>query len=196
MPTRFLLLMVLLCGGWAVPAAHAGEMALYGREQFEGTRVVLREPARDLGRAGLPKRVGSMVVSAGRWELCTRPDFEGDCFIVEPGEYRELGRIVNTIASARELEARSARANPRREPGVELFEGERFEGARVIVQGPLETLRTVGFNDRAGSLIVYGGQWEFCQDKDFGGLCLTYGAGRYDHLGSLHRQISSIRRIR
>jgi hypothetical protein len=79
---------------------------------------------------------------------------------------------------------------------VELFEGESFAGLRVIVQTEVDTLRTVGFNDRAGSLIVYGGRWEFCEHQDFGGLCLTYGPGRYEHLGSLHRRISSIRRVR
>lgn len=196
MPTRFLMLALVLCAGWAPQLAKAGELTLYGRAHFEGRSVVLREAARDLSRSGLPQRVGSMVVEAGRWEMCTRPDFLGNCFIVEPGQFAELGRLVNNIASLRELEARTARSNPRRAPGVELFEGEGFEGLRVIVQGELDTLRTVGFNDRAGSLIVYGGRWEFCQHKDFGGLCLTYGPGRYEHLGGLHREISSIRRVR
>ncbi len=193
---RFLMLAVVLCAGWAPQLAGAGEIALYSQENFEGRGVVLREAARDLSRTGLPRRVGSMVVGAGRWELCTRRDFLGNCFIVEPGEYRELGRLVSDIASVRELEPRGVRANPRREPGVELFEDESFAGLRVIVQTEVDTLRTVGFNDRAGSLIVYGGRWEFCEHQDFSGLCLTYGPGRYEHLGSLHRRISSIRRVR
>ena len=196
MPTRFFMLAIALGAGWGAQIASAGELTLFGREQFERRSVVLREAARDLSRADVPTRVGSMIVESGRWEMCTQPDFLGDCFIVEPGEYRELGRLVSNVASLRQLEASKTRANPRREPGVELFEGESFRGLRVIVQADLDTLHTVGFNDRAGSLIVYGGRWEFCQHKDFGGLCLTYGPGRYEHLGGLHREISSIRRVR
>ncbi|UUZ50089.1 beta/gamma crystallin family protein [Massilia sp. B-10] len=60
----------------------------------------------------------------------------------------------------------------------------------------VRTLVDFDFNDRAGSLIVYSGQWEFCQHADFRGQCMVYGPGRYDRLGSLDNQISSIRRVR
>ncbi len=197
MPLRFFYPALLLLIACCTPTARAGELVLYARDNFAGASLSVRDVLPQLPRATFAQRVGSMVVRSGRWELCTAADFKGDCFSVEAGSYPVLGRFINTIGSVREIPTASVRRdNPRRAPGVELFEGEGFDGERVMVREAMETLRSVDFNDRAGSLMVYGGHWEFCQHKQFGGLCLTYGPGRYEHLGTLHRQISSIRRVR
>lgn len=84
----------------------------------------------------------------------------------------------------------------RREGGVELFSGAGFGGQRVPVRDDVRTLDMMNFNDRAASLVVFAGEWEFCQHADFRGQCMTYGPGRYERLGSLHNGISSIRRVR
>jgi len=88
------------------------------------------------------------------------------------------------------------RDDDRRGGAVELFDRPRFEGAQVTLSGELRTLRDVGFNDRANSIIIHYGRWEFCDDADFRGQCTVYGPGRYAFLDRLGGRISSMRRVR
>jgi hypothetical protein len=79
---------------------------------------------------------------------------------------------------------------------VEMFSGARFEGEVRALGGDLRTLNDVGFNDRAGSIIIREGRWEFCEHGDFRGECVVYGPGRYPFLDRMGNRISSMRRVR
>lgn len=79
---------------------------------------------------------------------------------------------------------------------VQMFAGPRFEGQQLGLSGNLRTLNDVGFNDRAGSLIIREGTWELCEHADFRGQCVVYGPGRYPVLGEMNNRISSMRRVR
>jgi hypothetical protein len=79
---------------------------------------------------------------------------------------------------------------------VQMFAGRRFEGQQFGLSGNLRTLNDVGFNDRAGSLIIREGHWELCEHADFRGQCVVYGPGRYPFLGEMNNRISSMRRVR
>lgn len=79
---------------------------------------------------------------------------------------------------------------------VQMFAGPRFEGQQFALSGNLRTLNDVGFNDRAGSLIIREGNWELCEHADFRGQCVVYGPGRYPFLGEMNNRISSMRRVR
>jgi hypothetical protein len=129
--------------------------------------------------------------------------FEGDCRVYGPGEYRNLDRaFYRSISSARMVsddrggDRGRGRDQRRSRDGVEMFSTGGFSGERVQVRDEVRNMEQLDFNDRAGSLIVYTGQWEFCQHANFLGQCLTYGPGRYDRLGGLTNQISSMRRVR
>jgi hypothetical protein len=79
---------------------------------------------------------------------------------------------------------------------VRMFAGPRFEGQPFGLSNTMRTLDDVGFNDRAGSLIIREGSWELCEHADFRGQCVVYGPGRYPFLGELNNRISSMRRVR
>lgn len=79
---------------------------------------------------------------------------------------------------------------------VQMFAGPRFEGQQFGLSGNLRNLDDVGFNDRAGSLIIREGSWELCEHADFRGQCVVYGPGRYALLGEMNNRISSMRRVR
>lgn len=79
---------------------------------------------------------------------------------------------------------------------VQIFAGPRFEGQQFGLSGNLRTLDDVGFNDRAGSLIIREGSWELCEHADFRGQCVVYGPGRHPFLGEMNNRISSMRRVR
>lgn len=76
---------------------------------------------------------------------------------------------------------------------VELFDRRGFAGSRYVVTRGITDLASVGFDDRTQSLIVRAGTWEACTNRGFSGWCRTFGPGRYDDLGPLRGQISSIR---
>ena len=79
---------------------------------------------------------------------------------------------------------------------VQLFSGQRFEGAAVNVSGDVRSLDQVGFNDRAGPIVINEGRWEFCEHGDFRGQCVVFGPGRYPFLEGMNNRISSLRRVR
>lgn len=185
------------------------EVMLFDATGLRGRSISVRGDTNDLNSAGFNDQTQSMVVEGGTWEMCQHRDFRGPCRTFEPGQYNILDRgFHRSITSIRLVGVERGRGNgngygygqrddyqPRRD-GVELFSETGFRGQATQVQGELRTLDAINFNDRAGSLIVSSGEWEFCQHADFRGQCMTYGPGRYDRLGSLQFAISSMRRVR
>ena len=76
---------------------------------------------------------------------------------------------------------------------VDLFDGYQFDGRTYPINGTVTNFSDVGYNDRAQSMIIHDGNWQVCENSDFGGACQTYGPGRYPNLGVLAGRISSIR---
>jgi hypothetical protein len=206
--------------------AFAGELTLFADSDFRGARVTLQGDARDLRQLNFNDRVSSLIVRSGTWELCQDSNFSGRCAQFGPGEYRALPNFNDAISSVRELRGpgawRDGERDGRREEWreheerreewreregyrgegyrggapVELFAGPRFEGPEVAVGSDVRSLDDVGFNDRAVSIIIREGRWEFCEHGDFRGQCVVYGPGRYPFLEGMNNRISSMRRVR
>jgi hypothetical protein len=206
-------------------AAFAGEITLFADNDFRGARVTINRDAYDLNDIGFNDRTSSVIVRSGVWQLCEHKDFGGYCAEFGPGEYRELPRFNDSISSAREISRGGPgydRDDRRGGPGwrgeregwrderrgdwrddrgprgdaVQLFSGQGFEGPNVSVSGDFRSLNDVGFNDRAGSIVIYEGRWEFCEHGDFRGQCIVLGPGRYPFLEGMNNRISSMRRVR
>jgi hypothetical protein len=197
-------------------AAFAGEMTLFSDGGFRGNHVTLQRDAYNLAEFGFNDRASSLVVRSGVWQLCEHKDFGGYCAEFGPGEYRELPRFNDSISSAREVtRGRDERGGPGWRGGrderrgdwrdgrghgggdaVQLYAGPRFEGAALSVSGDFRSLNDVGFNDRAISIVINEGRWEFCEHGDFRGQCVVFGPGRYPFLEGMNNRISSMRRVR
>lgn len=79
---------------------------------------------------------------------------------------------------------------------VEVYTDPNFNGQAVTLDGDVSNLRNSGFNDRIQSMRVFGGTWEMCENRDYSGVCMTFGPGDYRRLPpQLDRAISSIRQI-
>jgi hypothetical protein len=207
-------------------AAFAGEITLFTDNDFRGGRVTVARDAHNLADIGFNDRASSLIVRSGVWQLCEHKDFGGYCAEFGPGEYRELPNFNDSISSAREVPRGRGndRDDRRGGPGgpgwrgdhgdrderrgdwrgdrgprgdaVQLFSGQRFEGANVGVSGDFRALNDIGFNDRAGSIVILEGRWEFCEHGDFRGQCVVFGPGRYPFLEGMNNRISSMRRVR
>ena len=80
---------------------------------------------------------------------------------------------------------------------VTLYSHENFHGEQFTVNGPVRNLERAGFNDRASSVVVDGGDWQVCDDARFNGRCVVLRPGEYptlDRIG-LDNEISSIRPV-
>ncbi|HEY0062410.1 MAG TPA: beta/gamma crystallin-related protein [Telluria sp.] len=179
---------------------------LFDGLNMRGRELPLRSDVTSLVDMGFNDATQSIVINQGSWEFCEHRDFGGACRVFGPGQYANLERTFHrSITSVRRVRdgggrddgGRGRRDDDRaRRDGVELFATPGFGGDRIQVRDEVRSLVDANFNDRAGSVIVYSGQWEFCQHVEFRGQCTVFGPGRYDRLGALNNQISSVRRVR
>lgn len=58
-------------------------------------------------------------------------------------------------------------------PTLEVFDGARFSGDSRIIEGPIDTMVPLRFNDRTGSVAIQGDGWLLCKDAHFDGPCLV-----------------------
>lgn len=185
-------------------AARAGVLILFEHQNFEGRRMALRGDMPNLDRTDFNDRAESILVRDGTWEVCTDAYYRGHCERLGPGEYRTLGgEFVRRISSLREVRggpppfAPPPAPQPMGRPHAQLFEDPNFGGRELLIEDQVvANFEDLGFNDRAASLKVVGGYWQFCTDANFQGTCRTFGPGEYPRLpGDVANRISSGRRI-
>ncbi|HEV7814387.1 MAG TPA: beta/gamma crystallin-related protein [Janthinobacterium sp.] len=181
-------------------AAGAGELTLYSQDHFRGREVTLREVSPDLAQLGFNDKASSMVVRSGRWEVCIDADFRGFCAEFGPGEYPLLERFNDRISSAREVGRGNGRMERERERGprgmVEFFSRPGLEGNSTRIVRDTGDFVQIGFNDRAVSVRIDDGTWQFCSDAEYRGLCRVFGPGTYPDLGpGLAGRVSSARLV-
>lgn len=84
--------------------AQAAQLTLYKQPNFTGEALTLHNDTTDLSGAHFQDQVSSVVVRSGRWQVCTSPDFRGNCSVLGPGEYPTLEQDLNhRIESVRQL---------------------------------------------------------------------------------------------
>ena len=78
---------------------------------------------------------------------------------------------------------------------ITFYEDNDFRGQVFSVNSAVENFRTLGFNDRASSVVVEGGRWEVCDNASYGGRCVVLRRGSYASLGDMgmNDRVSSAR---
>jgi uncharacterized protein YcfJ len=78
---------------------------------------------------------------------------------------------------------------------ITFYEDDGFRGRAFTINKPVRNFNSVGFNDRASSVVVQSGRWEVCENSNFGGSCVVLRPGSYASLGDmgLNDQLSSVR---
>jgi hypothetical protein len=182
-------------------AARAAEVTLFKDPNFAGRQVTLRGYTPNLANIGFQDQASSMAVASGRWEVCTQPDFKGDCVTLNRGEYPTLdARLNHRIESAREVGSYAEQTGSYSSYGrgsIELYGQAGFRGRSMQLDRDAPTLEGSGFDDRASSLVVNEGTWQLCSDPGYRGNCRNYGPGRYEDLGyGMAKDVSSARLVR
>lgn len=191
----------LLCAATLLAplAASAGEITLFEDAGFRGRPVTLRYDTGDLSRMGFNDKASSIIVRSGTWEVCKDANYRGNCRTFGPGRYGSMPGMNDAISSVREVgrPGHGGGHRPDANGAVLLFPDAGMRGRPVRLDREVHDLSRYGFNDRAESLVVNYGRWEFCVDANFRGRCVVMGPGSYGRLhGGLDRRISSVRRVR
>jgi uncharacterized protein YcfJ len=78
---------------------------------------------------------------------------------------------------------------------ITFYENEDFRGRTFAASSWVNDFTRYGFNDRASSAIVTGGNWEVCENVRFEGRCAVLRPGNYDSLRAMgmNDRISSVR---
>ena len=85
-------------------AASAGQIVIYKQPNFTGDSRTFNNDDLNLIDNGINDQASSIVVKSGRWQFCSQPNFQGDCQVLEPGQYATLPQALNhRIESFREV---------------------------------------------------------------------------------------------
>jgi Beta/Gamma crystallin len=204
MQTAFMTCFFRLCIAALAGAGctHAmAEIVLYENDDYNGRSQRVVAPMTNLDRMGFNDAASSVVVRSGNWQLCADADFRGQCITLNPGSYRSMRAfgMNDRISSLRMLGGNQG--NPSWGAGwggsqaaVSIYEHADYGGRSFDSLGSAN-LAGQGFNDKASSIVVRSGRWEFCSDADFRGRCTTLGPGSYGNLGDMgmNDAISSFR---
>lgn len=80
---------------------------------------------------------------------------------------------------------------------VTFYSREDFRGQQFSTDRTVQNLDGTGFNDKASSAVVNGGNWQVCEDAGFSGRCVVLQPGQYRSLADMGMQnnISSVRPV-
>lgn len=189
----------------SVPASQTvGQIDLYENERFQGRSLSTVEPVADFRGNAFNDRASSVVVTGGRWEVCSNFNFSGPCTVLRPGQYPTLAALGlnDRISSVRAVGGNGVEeapwpVMPSAAGRIVLYENDGFQGRSMTSNGPVEDFRRTGLNDRASSAVVSGGRWEVCQDARYGGACVVLRPGQYPSLAAMgmNDRISSVRTV-
>ncbi len=78
---------------------------------------------------------------------------------------------------------------------ITFYENDGYRGRAFTTSKAVRNFGSVGFNDRASSVVVDSGRWEVCENSNYGGACVVLRRGSYASLGGmgLNDQLSSTR---
>jgi hypothetical protein len=191
-----------------------GRIEVYADGDFRGAALTIDGDINNLRNSGFNDRIQSMRIFSGNWEACEDRDYGGACLVFGPGDYRRLPpQLERSISSMRRIcnsdpswggitpSGQSYAVfdpnAPRSRHPVWLYEHGNFRGRTVRAVGDVNDLGGSGLNDSASSIFISFGNWQFCEDSNYRGRCITLGPGQYSEMPQgMNDTISSLRRVR
>lgn len=85
------------------PGMGRAPVELFGAEDFRGARLRVEGDVATLLDMDFNDQAGSIVINEGQWQFCSDRDFRGQCEIMGPGRYGNLGRLNNQLTSIRRV---------------------------------------------------------------------------------------------
>jgi uncharacterized protein YcfJ len=93
--------------GLVVATQAAAQVTLYERDDLRGRAFTADHPIANLERFGFNDRASSAHVQDGAWQVCEDARFNGNCVVLQPGDYPDLRAmgLNNEISSVRPVDS-------------------------------------------------------------------------------------------
>ena len=172
-------------------------ITVFADSNFRGKSATIRQQVSDLETLGLNDRISSIRVAPGEyWEVCENVNFKGRCVVVSGAESQLVpGEWDNIISSIRRVATGDVvPPTPGSEPLLVLHDKISFGGNPMPFSS--QSTNLADFSNRAQSVTITRGTWQFCDGANFTGECITLNKS-VDDLANygLSRRVSSIRPV-
>ncbi|XP_074412076.1 beta/gamma crystallin domain-containing protein 2 [Zonotrichia albicollis] len=180
------------------------QISLFAQENGEGVRLRFSGSAEDTRERGQALAAASIIVHSGLWLLYSKPFFDDDPYVLEPGGYPNLkawGAKEPSICSMHPIRLGCPVVERPGEPQVLIYEAAAFQGRSFTVSRDIYDLRRLpeAALPTVGSLRVLGGCWVGYEKEGFRGHQYLLEEGEYQdwrHWGGYSPELVSLRLIR
>ncbi|XP_059344526.1 beta/gamma crystallin domain-containing protein 2 [Ammospiza nelsoni] len=179
-------------------------ISLFAQENGEGARLRFSGSAEDTRERGQALAAASIIVHSGLWLLYSKPFFDDDPYVLEPGGYPNLkawGAKEPSICSMHPIRLGCPVVERPGEPQVLIYEAAAFQGRSFTISRDMYDLRRLpeAALPTVGSLRVLGGCWVGYEKEGFRGHQYLLEEGEYRdwrHWGGYSPELVSLRLIR
>ncbi|XP_063274842.1 beta/gamma crystallin domain-containing protein 2 [Prinia subflava] len=180
------------------------EISLFSEENGEGARLRFSGSAEDTREQGQALAAASIIVHSGLWLLYSKPFFDDDPYVLEPGGYPNLkawGAKDPSICSMHPIRLGCPVVERPGEPQVLIYEAAAFQGRSFTISRDIYDLRSLPEPalPTVGSLRVLGGCWVGYEKEGFRGHQYLLEEGEYQdwrQWGGYSEELVSLRLIR
>lgn len=181
--------------------AYAQSIRVYEREHYSGVQRRYLSEEKSLKVDGNDLVIGSANVDPGRWLLCERESFTGNCAWISghAPSFREL-KMTGVIRSLRPeivplLRREWGERHAPSTSALALFSESNFRGDWVAVRESVRDLAAANIKIKPASIVLQKGAWRVCTQPDFHGTCLAMTASAWDMADIFTSNIASAERL-
>ncbi|KAI7809307.1 gamma-crystallin N-A [Triplophysa rosa] len=157
---------------------YSGKIVFFEGKFFMGRRLVVFGDSENFQDRGFMNRVNSIRVESGAWVCFDHPDFKGQQYMLEKGEYPDFQRWNahnDHMGSCKPIKMHGQHYR------MELFESQNFTGQCVELCEDCPFLQSTGFSKNSLNAIkVYGdGAWVMYEEPNYRGRMYIVERGNY-----------------
>ncbi|KAG8588722.1 hypothetical protein GDO81_006074 [Engystomops pustulosus] len=182
-------------------------ISLFMEENGDGNKIPIVGATPDSSVNGQPIKTESIIVHSGLWLVYSKPFFEGDPYILEPGGYpnrKAWNGHDSHLCSLQPARIGGPIVEKSNEPKILLFKYPGFEGQSWEVTRDLHSLQREPNQQgecvtSVGSMKVLGGCWVLYEKEGFHGHQYLLEEGEYQkssQWGGYTNELGSLRHIR
>ncbi|XP_050787946.1 beta/gamma crystallin domain-containing protein 2 isoform X2 [Gopherus flavomarginatus] len=183
------------------------EISLFTEENGEGTKVKFTDSSEDTRVRGKPLKASSIIVHSGLWLIYSKPFFDDDPYVLEPGGYPNLkawGAKDPSVCSMHPIKLGCPAVEKPGEPKAVIYEKACFQGHSCEVNRDIYALKKEENSQgpvmsTVGSLRILGGCWVGYEKEGFRGHQYLLEEGEYHdwtQWGGYSDELVSLRLIR
>ncbi|XP_032548185.1 gamma-crystallin N [Chiroxiphia lanceolata] len=171
------------------------DITFYEGKCFTGRKLDVCGSCNSFQEQGFLNRVNSICVQSGAWVCFDHPDFRGQQYILEHGEYPDFYRWngrSDHLGSCRPVGMHGEHYR------IEIFEGSHFRGPSLELTEDCSFLQGQGWDKTCiNALKVYGdGAWVLYEEPNYRGRMYVVERGEFSNFNAWQARSASVQSIR